>query len=238
MDQFLISPMSEPVWKLMTHFGLQQNDPIIKKWWTKVAGEGKGDSQARLHRYLQALNYFNYVSNNFWTQISVNPTFFTIEAIAVRLTALGDWIRAASFDQYGWAEKFYLTAKSIVHDEPQGAAIMKNLEHIWPAGLKGSLIHYENHPFAKAEFIINEGTEQVVVSPPLKMYRFNPDKVWSEAEPTEPAPREPEVTRMVKKRKLENTSLIPTSLDPVDSEDDDGHVPFATIGADSNYLLV
>lgn len=203
-----------------------------------MVGDGKGDAQARLHRYLQAINYFNYISNQFWTQISVNPTFFTVEALAIKLTVMGDWVRAASLDHYGWAEKFYLTAKSIVHDEPIGAAILKNLESIWPAGLKGSLIHYDSQPFAKAEFVINEGTEQVVISPPLKMYRFNPDKVWAETETAEPPPNAPEVTKLVKKRKLENTSIIPSSLDPLDSEDDDGHVPFATIGADSDYLLV
>ena len=203
-----------------------------------MVGEVKGDAQARLHRYLQALNYFNYLSDQFFTQISINPTFFTVEAIAIRLTAMGDWIRAASLDHYNWAEKFYLTAKSIVNDEPSGSLIFKNLENVWPAGLKGTIIHYENQPFAKAEFIVNEGTEQVVVSPPLKMFKFNPDKVWAEAEPiTEPIIKEKPVTKVVKKRKLENTSGIPTTLDPVDSDDEDSHVPFAMIANDSNYLL-
>ena len=213
---------------------------VVKKWWSKITGE-KGDAQARLHRYLQAINYFNYISDQFWSQIAINPTFFTVEAIAVRLTAMGDWVRAASLDNYNWAEKFYLTAKSIVHDEPLGRDIFKNLESIWPAGLKGSIIHYEGQPFQKAEMVVNEGTEQVVISPPLKMYKFNPGKVWAEAEPAEPAEqttREIEtVTKVVKKRKLENTAIIPTSLDPVESDDEDAIIPFAMIANDSDYLL-
>ena len=200
-----------------------------------MIGDGKGDSQARLYRYLQALSYFNNLSDQFWVQISINPTFFTVEAIAIRLTAMGDWLRAASLDFYGWVEKFYLTAKSVVHDEPNGHTILKSLESIWPSGLKGSIIHYEDNPFAKADFVVNEGTEQVVVSPPLKMFKFNADKVWADSEPPQTTHAEPEVTKVVKKRKLENVSLIPTSLDPIDSEDEDGIIPFANIAKDSSY---
>ena len=229
----------------MRHFNVNQSDPMWRKWWTKVVGDGKGDAGSRLNRYLQALDYFNSLSSQFWTQMSINPTFYTVEAIAIRLTAMGDWIRASGVDCYGWAEKFYLVTKSIVHDEPNGQSIFKSLELIWPAGLKGNVIHYEQNPFAKAEFVINEGVEQVVISPAPKMFKFNPEKVWNDNQSAEPEPV-PSTSKVFddtsKKRKLEskneNDSFIPTSLDPIDSEDDlIGDAPFAMIANDSDYLL-
>ena len=243
LEQFLISPISCPVWKTLRHFSIQQNDPMLKKWWAKVVGDGKGDANTRLNKYLQALDYFITLSNQFWTQMSINPTSYTIEAMAVRLTAMGDWIRASGIDVYGWAEKFYLVTKSLVMDEPNGQAIFKSLELIWPAGLKGNIIHYEQNPFAKADFVINEGVEQVVISPALKMYKFNPDKVWTENATADPEPSPP-ITKVLdekssKKRKLESNNqkevFIPASLDSIDSDDEDGHAPFAMI--DSNYSL-
>ena len=241
----MISPLSCPVWKTIRHFSIQQTDPMLKRWWAKVVGDGKGDANARLNKYLQALDYFNAISTQFWTQMSINPTFYTVEAMAVRLTAMGDWIRASGMDCYGWSEKFYLVTKSLVMDEPIGQAVFKSLELIWPAGLKGNVIHYEQSPFAKAEFVVNEGVEQVVISPALKMYKFNPDKVWAEtavAEP-EPVPTTSKVFDDIssKKRKLETSNqrevFIPPVLDPLESDDDDGHVLFAMIANDSNYLL-
>ena len=231
-----MTPISAPVWKLMTTFGIDQNDPILKKWWAKVQGDGKGDAQNRLSKYLQAIEYFNCLSNQFWSQMAINPTAFTIEGMVVKLTAMGDWIRTASFDQYSWSEKFYLLAKAIAHDEPKGSAIFKTLENAWPAQLKGNIIHYDGHPFAKVDFIVNEGQEQVCISPHLKMYKFNAEKVWAEVT-DQPEPVTPKPVPEPKKRKLlETPSLLPARLDPVDS-DEDGHVPFAMIANDSDYLL-
>ena len=236
MEQFLTSPLSYPVWKTISHFGLRQDDPILSKWWSKVVSEGKSDSLNKLFKYLQALTYFHTIADQFWSQMALNPTFFTVEAIVIRLTAMGDWIRSASFDAYGWSDRFYLLAKSVAHDEPNGNAIFKTLENAWPAGLKSNVIHYEQNPFSKAEFVVNEGSEQVVISPPLKMFKFNPDKVWAETEPSQsqPKPKESFVTNVVKKRKVSNELNLPEALEPLDSEEEDGHIPFATIGAESS----
>ena len=222
----------------MMHFNLNQDDPIIKKWWSKVLGDGKGDAQARLYKYLQAMTYFNNLSDQFWTQISINPTFYTVEGIVIRLTSMGDWIRASSIDAYGWADKFYYLAKSVARDEPRGADILKTLENVWPANLKGNLIHYDSNPFGKTEFVVNEGQEQVVISPPLKMYKFNPEKVWQESQDCQIV--EPCSTKSVsipKKRKLIEQATLPNSLEPIEIEDD-GAVPFAMLAADSDYLLM
>ena len=245
LEQFLISPLSCPVWKTIRHFGIQQNDPALKKWWSKVVGDGKGDAGARLNKYLQALDYFHSISLQFWTQMSINPTYYTVEAIAIRLTAMGDWLRSSGIDAYGWSDKFYLFAKAVVYDEPNGQSIFKTLELIWPAGLKGNVIHYEQNPFAKAEFVLNEGTDQVVISPPLKMFKFNPNKVWTDTTPAEPTP-EPSSSKSfdvpskntVMEPKKTRHSFIPSQLDPVDSDEEHlDRVPFAMIANDSTYLL-
>ena len=225
----------------MQTFNIAQSDPLWKKWWQKVQFDTKGDAPGRLARYLQALRYFNLISDNFWMQLSVNPTFFSIEGIVIRLTQMGDWLRAASVDSYNWADRFYLTAKSIAIDEPKGSSVFKNLETLWPAQLKGYQIHYDQAPFAKAEFVVHEGTDTVVISPNMKMYKFNPAKVWAETSDSQiqnytESVKEPqssktpiehsESAQFPKKRKLNN---LPIELDPVES-DEDGITPFATIG--------
>ena len=79
------------------------------------------------------------------------------------------------------------------------------------------------------------------------MFKFNPEKVWADNVEADPLP-EPSTSRTLaptstRKRKLEQKSnnnkdiYIPTSLDAVDSEEEDGHVPFAVIANDSDYLL-
>ena len=246
MEQFLISPLSAPVWQIMQTFGLTQKDPIWQKWWTKVKGDNKGDSSMRLAKYLQAMRFFNSISDSFWAQMSVNPTVFSLEGIVIKLTQLGDWLRAASLDAYNWSERFYLLAKAIAVDEPKGATIFKVLENAWPAQLKGYQIHYDNSPFAKVEFVQNEGNDTVVISPPLKMFKFNAAKIWADGgdeEDEKPmsstviASEETPTRRIVlqKKKKSPKLSFIPESFEPIDS-DDDGLTPFATIGS-ANLML-
>ena len=232
----MMTPISYPIWKLMVHFGMSQDDPILIKWWQKVTGEGKGDAQNRLFKYIQAISYFNSVSDHFWSQMAINPTYFTTEGIVIRLTAMGDWIRTAALDHYNWADRFYMLAKSVAHDEPKGSAILKTLESAWPAQLKGNTIHYDGNPFAKVDFIVNEGQEQVCISPALKMYKFNADKVWTEAS-TPPEPSTSKSEDKSKKRKLSNSPLLPESMDPLDSADEDVGPPFAMIANDSEFLL-
>ena len=240
-EQFLVSPISAPLWKIMQAFNVGQSDPLWRKWWQKVQTDQKGDAPSRLARYLQAMRYFNLVSDNFWLQMSVNPTYFSLEGIVIRLTQMGDWIRAASIDAYNWADRFYLLAKSVAVDEPKGASVFKTLEHAWPAQLKGYQIHYDQSPFAKAEFVVNEGNDTVVISPPMKMFKFNASKVW--AEQTEQSQSQgytesvnevqlkktvPETDNRPSSSKKQKLGSMPFELDPVDS-DEDGIIPFATI---------
>ena len=93
LSQFLASPLSSPIWRVMMMFELNQDDPIFDKWWKKIKTDQK-DPFAKLSKYLQAASYFVNVAENLWTELSINPTAMSAQKIITHLTVLGDWIRS------------------------------------------------------------------------------------------------------------------------------------------------
>ena len=93
LSQFLASPLSSSIWRIMIIFELNQDDPIFDKWWKKVKTDHK-DPWGKLSKYLQAAAYFVNVADNLWTELSINPTSMSAQKIITHLTVLGDWIRS------------------------------------------------------------------------------------------------------------------------------------------------
>ena len=92
-QQFLQTPMSQPIWKLMIAFEINQHDPIWDKWWKKIKNDPK-DPYIKLCKYLQALMNFHAVSDHFWMQMAINPTCWSAQKIIMFITSMGDWIRS------------------------------------------------------------------------------------------------------------------------------------------------
>ena len=83
-------------------------------------------------------------------------------------------------DSYKWSDRFYQAAESIALAEKTGANIYRFLEDLWPAGLRGNMVHYNNRPFESVSLISAESLADCVIAPPLKNFRFDVDKVWPE----------------------------------------------------------
>ena len=96
LSQFLASPLSSSIWRIMVMFELNQMDPIFEKWWKKIKTDQK-DPWSKLSKYVQAASYFVNVADNLWTNLSVNPTSMSAQKIITHLTVLGDWIRSGKF---------------------------------------------------------------------------------------------------------------------------------------------
>ena len=57
LSQFMASPMSMPLWRLIHTFEITQYDPMLEKWWKGIKMDTK-DPSTKLAKYLQAMNYF------------------------------------------------------------------------------------------------------------------------------------------------------------------------------------
>ena len=57
LAQFLASPMSTPVWRIISIFEITQFDPLLEKWWRNIRADTK-DPWTKLNKYLQAISYF------------------------------------------------------------------------------------------------------------------------------------------------------------------------------------
>jgi len=184
LQQFLSTPLSTPIWTLMVNFEITQNDPMLNKWWKRVQNDSK-DSYAKLCKYLQAVMHFNHVSEQLWTQMSINPTAWSIQKISIYLTACGDWLRSANLDMYKWSDRYYRTAENVAFCEKTGGNLFKIIEDLWPSSLKGNMVHYQNAPFDKVNLVVVEDANSCVIAPPPKMFKFDPNKAWPEEDQSE-----------------------------------------------------
>ena len=57
LAQFMASPISTPLWRLVNMFEITQFDPMLEKWWKGIKLDTK-DPTTKLAKYLQAMNYF------------------------------------------------------------------------------------------------------------------------------------------------------------------------------------
>ena len=194
LQQFLSSPMSAPLWKILTMFEINQNDPMLMKWWRKIKNDQK-DPWQKLNKYIQAMSYILQASETFWMTMAINPTSWSAQKIITYMTVIGDWIRAANLDTYRWSDRYYRAAENIALAEKTGANIFKFIDELWPAGLKGQFVHYAGKPFDTVTLVPMEEIADCVIAPPLKNFRFNPDKVWpddidnAQVEPFEETPK-------------------------------------------------
>ena len=83
-------------------------------------------------------------------------------------------------DHYRWSERYYRAAESIAIADKMGSNIFNCLDQLWPAGLKGHNVHYSNRPFDNVQLISAESLSDCVIAPPLRGFRFDPEKVWPE----------------------------------------------------------
>lgn len=222
LAQFLSTPMSGPIWTIMVAFEVNQNDPIFTKWWRKIQNDHK-DSFTKLCKYMQALHHFNEMSEQLWTQMAINPTAWSIQKIIVYLTACGDWIRSANLDTYKWSEKYYRAAENLALSEKNGGSLFKILEDLWPAGLKGNQVHYNNNPFDKVNLVTLEDVNDVIIAPPMKNFKFDPAKVWPEEE-SEDIPKSEDTPKSNRRRR--HFPNIKEEDDEEEEEEDTYPVPF------------
>lgn len=57
LAQFLASPLSTPLWRIISMFEITQFDPLLEKWWRNIKVDSK-DPWTKLNKYIQAMNYF------------------------------------------------------------------------------------------------------------------------------------------------------------------------------------
>ena len=57
LAQFLASPLSAPMWRIISMFEITQFDPLLEKWWRNIKVDTK-DPWTKLNKYIQAMNYF------------------------------------------------------------------------------------------------------------------------------------------------------------------------------------
>ena len=144
--------------------------------------------------------------------MAINPTVWSSQKIITYITACGDWLRSAKLDNYRWADRFYRAAESIALAEKTGANIFKFLEELWPAGLKGHLVHYNGRPFDMVNLIPAEEIGDCVIAPYLKNFKFDPAKAWPEERESE-SEEEPTPKRKPKRKSYEDMSVLEEESD-------------------------
>ena len=94
-EQFMSSPLSAPVWTVIMKLDLVPTSENFTKWWKKIKSDTRFDAWKKLTRYLQCIRYFNQASDDFWAQMSVNPTYWSVQKISVNLVIQANWLKAA-----------------------------------------------------------------------------------------------------------------------------------------------
>ena len=119
-------------------------------------------------------------------------------------------------DQYKWSDRFYQAAQSIAVAEKTGANIFNILQELWPAGLRGNLVHYNGRPFDAVHLVSEEGLSDCVIAPALRNFRFDMEKIWPE-ENTNGSNEQSDSPKRNKKRYQQSDN----DFDQEESESDD-----------------
>ena len=146
-EQFMASPLSTPVWTVITKLDLTPTSEVFTKWWKKIKTDNRIDAWKKLARYLQCIRYFNLTSDEFWAQLSVNPTYWSIQKISVNLAAQANWIKASGLELKELQAKYLEVASQIVQGEPTVRNVMEILAGLWPANFRPIKLHYDGEPF-------------------------------------------------------------------------------------------
>ena len=174
IDQFWGHPASAPLWKFARKIQTDTRNSTWAKWWAqKVNGNWKQSPKAKLDQYLQAMDYFNSFSDQFWAQIAFNPTYKTQEGIVSDLTRLGDYIRLSGV-QTPVEEEFFKMATEIAKGSGKVEHILMKLKNLWPSALIPLTLHYGKNRFARVQLDQCEDAVNVKMTATMKNYRFNP----------------------------------------------------------------
>ena len=152
----MASPLSSPVWTVITKLDIAPTSDIFTKWWKKTKTDARVDTWRKLARYLQCMRYFNQLSDQFWSQMSVNPTYWSVQRIAVSLAQQANWLKGTGLDVKDVQNKYYEAASEITQAEPKVKNVMKVIESLWPAQFKPVNLHYDGEPFCDTVLFAQE----------------------------------------------------------------------------------
>ena len=146
-EQFMASPLSTPVWTVILKLDLVPTADIFTKWWKKIKSDTRFDAWKKLSRYLQCIRYFNQASDDFWAQMSTNPTYWSLQKISVNLAIQANWLKAAGLDLKDIQLRYLEAASAVAQGEPKVSEVLKVLDGLWPANFKPVNLHYDGEPF-------------------------------------------------------------------------------------------
>ena len=174
IDQFWGHPASATLWKFARIIQTDARSNVWAKWWaTKVNGNWKQSPRVKLDQYLQGMDYFNTLSDQFWSQMAFNPTYRTQEGIVADLTRLGDFIRLSGIES-PIIEEYYKIATQVAKGSAKVDDILIKLKNLWPSSLNPLTLHYGKNRFARVVLDQCEDTVNVKMTATMKNYRFNP----------------------------------------------------------------
>ena len=88
--------------------------------------------------------------------MSTNPTYWSVQKIALELTFQANWLKASGLDMKDVQNKFYDVASEVTQGEPTVKQVMIVLEGLWPANFKPVNLHYDGEPFATTMLFAQE----------------------------------------------------------------------------------
>jgi len=207
IHQFWGHPASAPLWTFARSGQFDTRNNMWQTWWgTKVNTTWKITPKKRLANYLTALDYYNQLNNQFFGQMTFNPTGWSLEIVVATLTRLGDLLRLAGFEGCPLIEEYYKISTELARSKPVVDVIYQKVKHLWPAALNPLTLHYGKTKFGTTKLPTYEPDTYYKVTAPLKNYRFEPKEEWktdsesSEEESNQVAP--PQTTKKGPKRNL------------------------------------
>ena len=218
MQQFWGHPASAPLWTFARTAQFDTRNVMWQNWWSsKVNTTWKGTPKKRLANYLTAIDYYNQLNSQFFSQMAFNPTGWSIEIIVSTLTRLGDFLRLAGFEGCPLIEEYYKVATEIARSKSLVEVVHQKVKHLWPASLIPLTLHYGKTKFGQIKLSKFESDSNYEVTAPLKNYRFEPKKEWeSESEDSEASPEPSQMSTPVNKGPKRNLYLEKLS-DEVDN---------------------
>ena len=80
--------------------------------------------------------------------MSTNPTYWSIQKIAVDLTFQANWLKSSGLELIEVQQKYYDAASAIAQsNSAQVSAIYEILAGLWPADFQPQNLHYDGEPF-------------------------------------------------------------------------------------------
>ena len=180
LKEFLLHPMASPIWRLQTRLGLAEVDFNFKKWWKKIHTDDKFSPEAKLGRYLEMINLFLAVGDNFWPIMATNPTYLSIQRIASELAAMAGWLKASALELRQVEDALTAAANDVAHSSQRVSEVRFAIKHLWPAGYQPDNLHFDGDPYANASLYAREDDTQCLVSPQFKLFAFNAQEKWQE----------------------------------------------------------